>query len=135
MTFRVTRCCVRVSRELARKTKITDTLSFVEDGDFLTEFMACGLGEDDLEDMQIVITVCPSCGDVVPVSKNIRDVIYLDRNDQMSVIRYVHLPPSTVLFLTAFPGDSSLPMTAEEAEVAEQYVAHQTHYFATRFTR
>jgi hypothetical protein len=135
MAFRVDRYCVAVSREARSKMKIQDTLSFVEDGEFLTEFRECGLGEDDLEDLQIVITVVPSGGEVVPVTKNIRDVIYVAGNDETVVIRYVHLPPSTVLLLTAFSGDSSHPMTAEEATIAERYIAHQTQYFATRFTR
>ncbi len=136
MAFRVDRYRVEISR-LARATmQIRDTLSFVEDGDFLTEFRACGLGEDDLEDLQIVITVLPDGGDVVPVTTNIRDAIYVPGRGENVVIRYVHLKPSsTVLLLTAFPGDASLRMTAQEAAVAESYVTHQTNYFLTRFTR
>ncbi len=57
MAFRVDRYRVEISRQARAKMKVQDTLSFVEDGDFLTEFRECGLGEDDLEDFQVVITV------------------------------------------------------------------------------
>jgi hypothetical protein len=136
MAFRVDRYRVEISRQARAKMKVQDTLSFVEDGDFLAEFRECGLGEDELEDLQIVITVFPDCGDVVPVSTNIRDALWAPGSGDNVVIRYVHLKPtSTVLLLTAYPGDASLPMTAQEARKAEQYVTHQTNYFLTRFTQ
>jgi hypothetical protein len=116
--------------------KVQDTLAFVEDGDFLAEFRECGLDDDDLEDLQIVITVFPEdAGDVVPVSTNIRDAIYVKGDGDTVVVRYVHLKPSTVLLLAAYLGDKSLPMTDEEAAEAEIHVRHQTDYFANRFTR
>lgn len=136
MAFRVDRFRVKIRRQARAKMKVQDTLAFVEDGDFLTEFRACGLNDEDLEDLQIVITVIPEdAGEVVPVSTNIRDAIYVKDGGNTVVVRYVHLKPSTVLLLAAYLGDKSLPMTAEEAAEAEEYVRHQTDYFANRFTK
>lgn len=111
-------------------------MAFVEDPDFLEEFTSCGLSDDDLEQIQCVITVSPMRGDVVPVSDNIRDVVY-ECSTEKVVIRYAYLPPpaSTVLLLMAYSGDESYSMTVEEATEAELYIARQLDFFSTRYTK
>jgi len=124
-----------MSRQVRSKIKIQDTLAFVEDWDFLTEFTECGLTDDDRDNLETVITVRPDSGSVVPVSTNVRDLLYCFNTDQCVIVRYVRLWPSTVLLLSAYLGEESLHMTAEEAAEAESYVEHQTKYFLRWHTR
>jgi hypothetical protein len=134
MSIRIGRYRALVSR--SKPLRIEDTLSFVEDGEFLREFRECGLSDDDLESIQAAITVCPTGGDVVPVSHNIRDMFYCVDDSSTVVIRYVYLESAnTVLLLTAYNGDDILPMTAAEADEAEGYVERQIVFFTSRHTR
>lgn len=135
MAFKVDRLCVEMSRSARAKLGLADTLSFVEDGDFLDEFYACGLTDEDRQNLETVITVCPTGGEVVPVTKNIRDIIYDAGNQSPVVIRYVYLCPSTVLLIRAYLGSESIPMPIESAAEAEKYVAHQLDYFSRWCTR
>lgn len=125
---------LRVSRyQAVAKVNIGDTLSFVEDGDFLRELGECGLGDDDLEAVQIGITAAPTGGEVVPVSKNVRDMFYLVSAETAVVIRYVYLEPAnTVILLTAYMGNSVLPMSDEGAKEAEGYISRQLAYFSEK---
>lgn len=134
MAFRVDRVTVEMSMAAHRLLGIEDTLAFVEDGDFLREFTELGLTDDDLQSIQIVITVCPEGGEVVPVTEHIRDLVYCAGPDSV-VIRYVFLKPSTVLLLAAYAGTESLAMTPGEAELAERFIRHQASYFSRRSTR
>lgn len=135
MAFTVDRLCVEMSRAARAKLGIRDTLAFVEDGDFLDEFYACGLTDDDRQNLETVITVCPTGGEIVPVSESIRDIIYQADVSESVVIRYVFLRPSTVLLLRAYFGEESLQMTTEESRVAEAFVAHQLDFFSKWCTR
>lgn len=133
MAIRIDRCRVKMSRQV--NLRIEDTNAFVEDGDFLQEFYDCGLTDQDLFDLQTVLTLAAEEGQIVPVSRNIRDAFY-DLDDGRSVvIRYVYLQEaSTILLLTAYPGNESLSLTTEEAEEAERYIAHQMEYFSRGYT-
>lgn len=134
MGIRIDRYRALVSRN--KPIRIEDTLSFVEDGDFLREFRECGLNDDDLESIQVAITAYPTGGDIVPVSDSIRDLFFCVDTRVTTVIRYVYLElANTVLLLTAYHGDKSLSMTAAEAQEAEEYVGRQLDYFRTRHTR
>lgn len=134
MGFRVDRRCVELSKRVP--IAIQDTLSFIEDEDFLREFYECGLTDDDLEKLQIVITVNPTGGRVVPVTKSIRDAFYRIDDREMVVIRYVYLEPAnTVLLLAAYWGTDSLSMTRAEADLAECYVERQLKYLSRRYTK
>ncbi len=117
------------------KIPIQDTLSFVEDHNFFSEFLECGLDDDDFEYLQIGITLTPESGSVVPVSENVRDAFYVRPPLDTVVVRYVYLAPAnTVLLLTAYPGEASLPLTSSEAMVAESYIQHQLDYFSQHCT-
>ena len=135
MTMRVDRLRIEMSRLAHARLGIRDTLAFVEDGDFLREFTENGLDDEDLQNIQTVITVCPTRGEVVPVSKHVRDIIYYTDADDSVVIRYAYLRPSTVLLLMAYSGNESLHMTLEEAEEADAYIEHQINIFSKRCTR
>lgn len=134
MAIRIDRCRVKMSRQV--NLSIEDTNAFVEDGDFLREFYECGLTDDDLFDLQTVLTLAAEEGEIVPVSNNVRDAFYKLDGGRSVVIRYVYLQDaSTILLLTVYPGDESLPLTVEEAEEAERYIAHQTEYFSRGYTQ
>lgn len=135
MAFRIDKLQVDLSRQARRELSIHDTLSFVEDGDFLAEFRQCGLTDEDLENVEAVITVFPDGGEVVPVSRNIRDLIYVSDSGEGVVIRYVYLRPSTVLLLQAYYGESSHHLTIDEARIAEGYISHQLNHFAQHSVR
>ena len=134
MSIRVDRFKAVVSRH--PPFQIEDLKSFVEDHDFLREFRECGLTNDDYDKVQAAITACPLGGDVVPVTTNVRDMFYyLDEHNAVA-IRYVYLEmANTVLLISAYWGTELLPMTAAEAEEAEVFIAEQTEFFSSRFTR
>ena len=132
---------IRISRYRAvvgRGTRISigDTLSFVEDGDFLLQFRECGLNDDDLEHVQLAITATPSDGDIVPVSRSVRDMFYRIDEGVTVTIRYVYLEPvNTVILLAAYYGDGIKPMSEAGSQEAESYVDRQLSYFSERHTR
>lgn len=132
MVVRIDRYQVKMARDVC--IPIGDTLSFVEDGEFLAEFTECGLTDDDLQRLQTVITVSPNSGEVVPVSRNIRDICYCWDGGEPIFIRYVHLEPTnTVLLLSAYLGDESHPLLPQEAEEAEAYIAEQLELFRSGY--
>lgn len=132
MVIRIDRLRVRMCKTVP--IPIGDTLAFVEDGDFLQEFTDCGLDDEDLQSLQMVITVTPTGGEVVPVSRNIRDVVFVREDGQCVMIRYVYLEPAnTVLLLTAYLGEDSLHLTLEEAEESERYISQQIDYFRSGY--
>lgn len=134
MAIRIDRVDVTVSRQA--KVRIEDTLAFVEEVGFLEEFRECGLNDDDLDNIQYAITITPTGGTVVPVTRSIRDVYNRSPSDASVVIRYAYLPPpaSTVLLLTAYIGIDSYSYTAEEATEIESYIDRQMRFFSTRYT-
>lgn len=135
MSGQVTRVKVGMSADAGRKLIPRDLLNFVEDHEFLKEFTALGLSDDDLHFVQCAIMLAPLDANVVPVSKNVRDLIY--QNDGvMAVVRYVFYPPpaSIVLLLSAYSGDEILPLTPDEADIAEAYISQQMDFFNSGFT-
>lgn len=134
MSIRIDRRKALVDR--AVPVRIEDTLSFVEDGDFLQNFRECGLNDDDLEVIQAGITACPNGGEIVPVSKNVRAAIYYIDDTESVVIWYAYFEmTNNALFIDAYFGAESHYMTVEEAAIADAYISSQAEYFSTRHTR
>ena len=133
MSIRISRYRAVVGRT---RSNIGDTLSFIEDGEFTTQFRECGLNDDDLEAIQIAITATPGDGDVVPVSKNIRDLFYAMDAETTVTIRFVFFEQaSTVLLLAAYFGDVVKPMSEAGAAAAEAYITTQMEFFERWHTR
>ena len=134
MGIRICRRTAVVDRALPMR--IEDTISFVEDDDFLLDFRKCGLNDDDLEVIQAGITACPTGGDIVPISKGIRAMIYFIDDNESVVIWYAYFAmANTVLLLDAYLGAASHKMTIEEAKMADAYISRQEAYFSTKYTR
>lgn len=135
MVFRIDRYRVQVCRSLG--VKIRDTLVFVEDPGFLEDFTECGLNDDDLETIQLCITCAPNAGEIVPVTKHVRDAVYDVADGDAVFVRYVYLPPpaNIALMLTAYRADESYSMTFDEAEEVEAYIEEQIDYFSRKHTR
>jgi len=137
MSARIDHHRVQLNRDIERRLGLRDRLAFVEEAGFLEEATECGMTQDDLDIVQITITITPTFGDVVPVTRNIRDLNYELPNGNTVVIRYVYLPPpaSTVLLLTAYAGPDFLPMTFDESQEAEAYIEEQIAFFSNFYTK
>ena len=135
MTIRISRYHAIVARGV--KTNIGDTLSFIDDGDFVKQFFdECGLTNEDYDAIQIAITATPDDGDVVPVSKSIRDLFYVIDESTTVTIRYAHLASAnTVILIAAYFGDQISPMSEHGARMADKYVDRQLTYFSAWHTR
>lgn len=135
MAITVDRISLQVCRERRAMLPISDTLSFVEDPDFLKEATDFGLNDESLQELECVLTVFPLYGGVVPVSRHIRDLRCMTDDGRAFFVRYAFLQPSTVLWLTLYPGADSQPLTQNEAEEADDYVEAQERYFSSSYTQ
>lgn len=135
MAMKVNRLVVEACSAVRRQMNLRDLMAFIEDGDFLEEFRRCGLTEEDREIIEMVITVCPDGGSVVPVTQSVRDLHCTFVDGRSVMIRYAYLKSNTVLLLAAYEGSEVYEMTEEESAEVEVYLSEQSDFFARKWTR